>query len=146
MTTTFKPIPVTQENLDRLREAVYAAEGRATAFCVAPEDLADIAERAEKRLAPLPKALWTGTVVTYLPAGPWAKSYNGGRSVKATEVTLIRRSRDWALVGVERTVQHNGRASQLNVTLPPTVTQDVLVEYLLKDARLTLAPAETAAA
>ncbi|AUN38648.1 hypothetical protein [Tsukamurella tyrosinosolvens] len=141
-----KPIPVTEGNLERLREAIYTAEGRATAFCVAPEDLAEIAERAEERLDALPKALWQGTIVTYLPAGPWAKSYNGGRSVKATQITLVRRSRDWALTDVERTWQHNGRRAQLDVTLPVAVTQGVLVEYLLKAARLTLAPNEASAA
>ncbi|KXP08788.1 hypothetical protein [Tsukamurella pseudospumae] len=138
MTDLIKPIPINDAHLDRLRGAIDVAEGRATAFCVHPEILAEIATRAEMRLAVLPQRLWSGTKVTYLPAGPWARSYNGGRSVKATQVTLVRRSRDWVLTSVSRQWQHNGKRERLDVTLPAKVSPEVLNRYLAAASGLTL--------
>ena len=134
---SFRPIPIADS--DRCRDAIAMAEGRAIARCTTADDLARIAARAERRLTVLPKRLWVGAVVTHAEAGPWARSYNNGRGADATQVTLVRRSRDWALTAVARVRRYDDRV-QLTVQLPATVTAGELAEFLLEASGLALAP------
>ena len=137
-----KPIVITER--DRIQAALDAAEGRATARCVSATEVLKIAERAERRLAAFPKAAWAGVLVTYLAEGPWARSYNQGYGgASATQVTLLRRSRDWALIDARRVTRGNG-AAKLTVELPPTLDRADVTARLLKDAGLTHRPVSAA--
>jgi hypothetical protein len=137
-----KPITITEGA--QIQAALDAAEGRATARCVSATEVLDVAERAERRLAAFPKAAWTGVRVTYLAEGPWANSYNNGRGgAAATQVTLLRRARDWVLIDARRVSRGRGDA-ELTVELPRALSRADAAAWLLKAAGLTAAvPAAT---
>ncbi|MGZ9829537.1 hypothetical protein ACXYTP_21715 [Tsukamurella ocularis] len=131
-------IAVKITDTEKAQAVISKAEGRAKARWISADELPGIAERAEKRLAFLPKRLWAGTEVTFTEAGPYASSY--GNSAAATSVTLRRRSADWVLVSAARVGVHPGDKARLTVVLPAEIGEEAR-ERALALMKVRVAPA-----
>jgi hypothetical protein len=132
-------ITVSDRNSHAINQAIADAEGRAAVRCLAYSDVEDAVTLAERRLAALPKRLWTGVTAHYAPyAVP--KSY--GSPAKATSITITRTATRWALTGVTRgyapsaSYGERSEVAQLTVTLPSDTDATELLDALLRHAHL----------
>lgn len=140
---TAKPIPVT--NIEAITREIKDAEGNATARTLTADNIADAALEAEGILksAGIPKTMWQGVVVHVNPhAVPNSYQY----TAQATMATLVRRSRDWAVVAVRRgTCTHNsygiGRSLASRVTIDvPAAQVSPLLSSVLNAHGITINP------
>jgi hypothetical protein len=85
----------------KITAALDAAQGRATARTISPEDLVTFAAEAEKQMekAGIPKALRKGATLRILPARV-ANAYQ--YAAEGTSATLERGSTDWYLISASR--------------------------------------------
>jgi hypothetical protein len=140
MTTLPKPISLTKAA--QVQAAIDAAEGRATSRTLTADDLAAAAARAEKRLADIPKRLWTGTTVHVAPHRV-PNSY--GYRADSTQATLVRRTQDWAVTAVGRARAQTasyGSDGDIRITLPATTDRADLLAALLNARSLSVATAD----
>lgn len=136
-----RAIAVKITDTEKAQAVIAKAEGRAKARWISADELPGIAERAEKRLAFLPKRLWAGTEVEFTEAGP-VPSY-GYSGVSATSVTLRRRSADWVLVSAARVGVHPGDKARLTVVLPAEIGDEARERaFALMKVRVAPAAAE----
>jgi hypothetical protein len=93
-------IKIDTANNEAINAELDKINGKATSFTITcTKELIDIANRAEKKLEALPKAMRKGAVVRYRPAGPSANSYK--YAAKSTRITIERGASGWFLTGVE---------------------------------------------
>jgi hypothetical protein len=99
---------ISSENLDQLRLALAAGEGRASQRCIEPSTLVALADESEARFDDLliAKTERPGARMGYVVAGP-GKSYP--RSAQATEIEILRRTRGWYLIRVARVIVYPGQ-------------------------------------
>lgn len=134
-----KPIAVTEANFDRIDATIKEVEGpRITARTLDHRDLTDAIAQAEKQLKPLPKRLWVGATVVCDPHVV-PNSYMG--RAEGTVAVLVRRSKDWALVEVQRRDTRSksyGESFPARVTLAGDINREDLLEAMLRNLRLDL--------
>lgn len=107
-----KPIKVTKT--EEIKKALKMVEGRATSFCLYPSRIDSAVKQAEQTLQGLriPKRFWNGCYIIMKPASP-PNAYNW--RANGTFVTLVRKSKDWFVVNITRSVNRScsgGRASR----------------------------------
>ena len=98
-----KQTGISRQNEETLSERLDQVQGRARVNLIDINDLIELANEAEERLAALgiAKSKRSHAAYSYRAAGPAARSYKYGQG--ATQVTLLRGSRGWYVVNIERT-------------------------------------------
>jgi predicted ATP-grasp superfamily ATP-dependent carboligase len=98
-------IKIDTVNNEAITAALDKVNGKASSYTITcTEELIDIANRAEKKLEVLPKAMRKGAEVKYRPAGPGANAYK--YSAKTTSITIQRGASGWFLAGVVSAKAH----------------------------------------
>lgn len=86
-------------NINAIAEAILAAEGKANARTLDPTLITRTIERAEDKLAIIPKKYWVGSKITFQPPKV-SNSYNAFPA--GTWATVVRFSSGWFLTKVWR--------------------------------------------
>lgn len=99
---------------EEIKKALKKVEGRATSFCFYPSRIDSAVKQAEQTLQGLriPKKAWRGCSIILKPSQP-PNAYKW--RANGTFVTLVRKSKDWFVVNITRTVNPScsgGRASR----------------------------------
>jgi len=108
-----------------LIDAVADGNGRASRFVYSPEEVVDLARRAERRLerSGLPQSERVGFEATFEHEGPSAKSYKftaTGRSV-----TLRRAVKGWVLVSIDEIKAYPAQAERVSYRATPKQIEEM---------------------
>ncbi len=118
---------INTEEKAKVKAALFAVNGISRAFTVTShDDIVAIVWNAEKLLKEkgVPKNLWAGTKVIFVPSGPKSAAYR--YSVITTKITLLRGTGGWFLVGVERVDSHRSRCENLTLNVSVAVRDAAL--------------------
>lgn len=91
-------IKIDLANNERINSELGKVNGKASAFAITSTyEVLQAVRKAETRLkvSCLPKSMWNGTVFTYVPAGPTARSYK--YNAASTLIRVERGANDWFL-------------------------------------------------
>lgn len=129
-------------NTEAIDKALDAAQGKRTAHILYASEIAEAAEKAEKRLdnAGVPKNQRQGITAKFNPHVV-PNSYYGNAT--GTVARLVRRSKDWALVdlyGADVPHRSNGtKGNDLTVTIPTSIDRDALLASMPRSRKIGLA-------
>ena len=106
-------------NTAKIESSLARVNGKATSFTVtSAQDLHDVCGEATNTLAShaLPKNLWYGTMVTYRPNGPHAKSYRYG-SISTTVTMQLGHNGQWFLTDAVKSIVLPKQSRQFEITV-----------------------------
>jgi hypothetical protein len=117
-------IKIDTANNEALNAALDKVNGKATSFTITcGGELMSIANRAEKKLEILPKAMRKGVKVSFRPSGPSANSYK--YAAKSTHVTIERGSTGWFLTDVTEAHVNPKQPERFNVQITPAQAEEI---------------------
>jgi len=131
-TKTMK-IKITPDNYRAINAALDAVNGTARSQVIRyASDVLAVVERAEAKLASLPKAERGTASVTYTPAGPMsAYKYKA----KSTRISAVRGSKCWYLISVETVDLYPTQKERFAVTITAgqaqRITEITLSDYIV---------------
>lgn len=111
-------IKIDLTNNERINFELGKVNGKASAFAITSTyEVLQAVRKAETRLkvANLPKSMWRGTVFSYVPAGPTARSYK--YNAASTLIRVERGANDWFLVFVAKSAVSPCERENLEIRL-----------------------------
>ena len=115
------------EKKAEVEAALLVVNGTNTAFTITSHSVVQsVASDAAAILIEkgVPKNLWAGTKVIFVPSGPKSAAYR--YSVITTKITLLRGTGGWFLIGIERVDSHRSRCENLTLNVSVAVRDAAL--------------------
>lgn len=112
-------------DVDTVKEALRAVNGRAGAYVADYQDVADAAGAAEDRLCEKGVSVKNrlGATVVFSTAGPSSQAYK--YSVAASKITMFRAREGWRVSSIERIYVYPKTKAKFGLTVPSAAGEDI---------------------